>query len=749
MVGGLLGTTHSGMGRSAAAKKAARARAKREGTRPATSTWTLPSTATARCFPARAAAVPAAVPDGWLMPPPQPEPEPEPELEPDGRNLRPAIWRQLLRHEGPALSGPWGEYSFEQLRDLMSCLAACLCPASSAAGCSMRVGLLCDEGPVIPLLELTVAALLPRGSCFVPLDPTMPVERLRFLMCDAGVTSVVTTPGYYDAVLAPSLPAPRGIQCDRVVVLDCAEGECWLDRARSKRLDGASQVCEQPERVRLNQHVVRSVADESGCKAEATSKAPENDVSQRSDGCSPIAGPATGGEAVDPLYIIYTSGTTGTPKGVLGETGALFTYLGRSNCMRRVPGDRVLLCGAVTWDPSVSDVFGTLVGTIDDGDGGGIGARSSGGATLVLERRARLVTRLDLCVEDWHVTHVLATPALWRMVFAARPAAADTCITKAEHDSTVVGDDDRLLSLRSLQLGGEAWSASEIFQPRNLQILQNIYGTTENVVYQAASLNLLAAGQNATETALRSLHSGIIFRVLLDDASSASSGPSPEVDATSTATGELLIGGTQVLSYHVPKTSRPASGDDRSSPGAHSQSEAGEEVARLNRTKFFADSDGVRWFRTGDRVDAHVTPGQQENQETKRCGAADSSGGDHLSMLGFSRLVSAFSVIGRVDRQVSEKFGMTPPSNLLSTNCQGYVHNRMFTISAQWHYHCSGQDQRLPSGTGRNRGRAGASACAGNGTGERRGLPLFGRGEATAGVCGPPRYGVYYTTARE
>ncbi len=576
------------------------------------------------------------------MPPQQPEPEPEAEPEPGpgpasasasaaraacvGRNLRPSIWRQLLRHEGLALSGPWGEYSFEQLRGLMVCLAACLRPAASTAGCSVCVGLLCDEGPVIPLLELTVAALLPRGSCFVPLDPTMPAERLRFLMQDAGVTSVVTTPCY-----TPLLPG--AIQCDLVVVLDCAEGECWLDRARSRL---GLEVDKQPQRVQLSQYLVNSAANEPSCKVETD--------------------PATGAGAVDPLYLIYTSGTTGAPKGVLGDTSALFTYLGRSDCMCRVPGDRVLLCGAVTWDPSISDVFGTLVGTIDGKDGSGIGARSGGGATLVLERRARLVTRLDLCVEDWAVTHVLATPALWRMVFAARSGSSiDTSVTEVEHDSTVVCDDDRLLSLRSLQLGGEAWSASEMFQPRNLQILQNIYGTTENVVYQAVGPNLAAGCSQdcpAAGTAVRSLHSGILFRVVLEDTSSVSSGSLENAASpSSTATGELLIGGSQVLSYHVPKTSRPVPGDDGSSPGRlRPHSEVAKEA---NHTKFFTDSDGVRWFRTGDRVTAEIMPGQQVDQKPKsRCAAASCSASDHLCMLADSVLVSAFTVVGRVDRQV-------------------------------------------------------------------------------------------------
>ena len=80
-------------------------------------------------------------------------------------------------------------------------------------------------------------------------------------------------------------------------------------------------------------------------------------------------------------YLIYTSGSTGKPKAVVGRESSLLAYFGavaadpaadRSPAgpagpaalaphpaLRRRRGDRVLLCSAATWDPSIGDVFGT------------------------------------------------------------------------------------------------------------------------------------------------------------------------------------------------------------------------------------------------------------------------------------------------------------------------------------------------------------------------------------------------------
>ena len=106
------------------------------------------------------------------------------------------------------------------------------------------------------------------------------------------------------------------------------------------------------------------------------------------------------------------------------------------------------------------------------------------GASLVLERRAQIISHLDAAIEQNACTHVCATPALWRLLFSGPGAGAPEA---AAH---------RLPSLRVLLLGGERWrwcgpsSSESPFVPGNLRELYNIYGVTECTIYQAASASL-------------------------------------------------------------------------------------------------------------------------------------------------------------------------------------------------------------------------------------------------------------------
>jgi hypothetical protein len=144
------------------------------------------------------------------------------------------------------------------------------------------------------------------------------------------------------------------------------------------------------------------------------------------------------------LYFIYTSGTTGTPKAVIGRCAALDCYLA-SPAFRRFVGDRVLLCSATTWDPSISDVFGTL----------------TQGATLILEPRARLMSDLVGCIDDNKVSHVLGTPALWRLAMGNHELAHRRAVA-TRGGVGGGGGGEFLPTLRVLQLGGESWRAAEV-----------------------------------------------------------------------------------------------------------------------------------------------------------------------------------------------------------------------------------------------------------------------------------------------
>ena len=124
-----------------------------------------------------------------------------------------------------------------------------------------RVGLCLERGT-----DLVAAALgiLKAGAAYVPLDPSFPQERLRFVVDDAQLALLVSV-----TALAGSLNLPR----ERQFLLD---------------------------------------ADASAVDSAPTTPLP-------SDACAAQPG--------DPAYVIYTSGSTGQPKGVVVPHRAVVNFL--------------------------------------------------------------------------------------------------------------------------------------------------------------------------------------------------------------------------------------------------------------------------------------------------------------------------------------------------------------------------------------------------------------------------------------
>lgn len=161
--------------------------------------------------------------------------------------------------------------------------------------------------------------------------------------------------------------------------------------------------------------------------------------------------------SVDPgdvAYVIYTSGSTGQPKGVLVPHRSAVNML---HSMVQWPGftadDRILATTTLSFDISVAEMFLPLI---------------VGGSVAVVDRQtARDTTALVAAMDQFDVTFMQATPAMWRMIletdFPGQPNMK--FITAGEPLP-------RDLIRPMLNRCGEVW---------------NLYGPTETTVYSTGT----------------------------------------------------------------------------------------------------------------------------------------------------------------------------------------------------------------------------------------------------------------------
>jgi amino acid adenylation domain-containing protein len=150
--------------------------------------------------------------------------------------------------------------------------------------------------------EMLVAqlAILKAGAAYVPLDPSFPVERLKYMVADAGLELVVTRSelvGLFDG-----LAAPRPV--------------------RFARLDEEAAAIDAQDAARFD----------SGVDAGAR------------------------------MYVIYTSGSTGRPKGVEVEHRSVSNFL--ASIAREpgfAAGERLLAVTTLSFDIAVLELFVPLV----------------------------------------------------------------------------------------------------------------------------------------------------------------------------------------------------------------------------------------------------------------------------------------------------------------------------------------------------------------------------------------------------
>jgi amino acid adenylation domain-containing protein len=155
--------------------------------------------------------------------------------------------------------------------------------------------------PRSPEMIVALLAVLKSGAAYVPVDPGYPPGRQAFMLTDARAVITVTTTG-----VAGSLPAAAA-----PVILD------------------------------------------DPAVAEVISRCPAGDV-----GDAERRGLL---RAAHPAYVIYTSGSAGRPKGVMITHASLVNYLARVRQTYRDLAGRTLLISPVSFDGSVSALYGCLL----------------------------------------------------------------------------------------------------------------------------------------------------------------------------------------------------------------------------------------------------------------------------------------------------------------------------------------------------------------------------------------------------
>ncbi|MCB1034770.1 MAG: AMP-binding protein, partial [Acidobacteria bacterium] len=212
--------------------------------------------------------------------------------------------RQIARwaEERPgAVAVEWGEekLSYAELETRVARLAAALGHRIEAPG--TLVGLCLERSSDLVVATL---AVLRAGGAFVPLDPAYPLERLRLLLSDSGLTSLV-------------------------------------ERRSALEVSGLSAEVEARDELSLL--LLDELEEAPSIEAGSAMEAPAADPRQLA-------------------YLIYTSGTSGQPKAVMVEQGNLHhTLASAGEAFGFQPSDRMLYVAPYSFDISLFESLAVLL----------------------------------------------------------------------------------------------------------------------------------------------------------------------------------------------------------------------------------------------------------------------------------------------------------------------------------------------------------------------------------------------------
>ncbi|MEO3789456.1 amino acid adenylation domain-containing protein [Nonomuraea sp. B10E15] len=208
--------------------------------------------------------------------------------------------------------------------------------------------------PPSSLLPVCLLAVLKAGATYLPLDPGHPAERLSMIVADARPRLLLS-----ETTAAGYLPAP-------VLVVGEEHGSAVTGGRRTAPRPPAPAAGDEPR-------------------------------------TGPPAPPPRPPSAGDLAYVIYTSGSTGRPKGVeVGHGNLANLLLAMRDRLGAGPGDTWLALTSPAFDISALELYLPLI---------------TGGRVVVAPRGAvRRPETLARLATEQGVTHVQATPSVWRLL---------------------------------------------------------------------------------------------------------------------------------------------------------------------------------------------------------------------------------------------------------------------------------------------------------------------------------------------
>ncbi len=166
---------------------------------------------------------------------------------------------------------------------------------------------------------VSIFGILKSGACYVPLDPTAPLERLAYIIRDSGITVLMTSAARVDRIRDMF---PEACPLRSVILVDCdlpaAEQPQTATVPDTVSLISWKGVLEVPEPTRQAETAIET----------------------------------------DTAYILYTSGSTGTPKGVMISHRNSLTFVDwAADFVGLTSEDRVSSHAPLHFDLSIFDIF--------------------------------------------------------------------------------------------------------------------------------------------------------------------------------------------------------------------------------------------------------------------------------------------------------------------------------------------------------------------------------------------------------